>query len=100
MLRGLDTQELGVFDGAVAPGCVGTARLLCTHQRSGRALLHFAGVAAFEGDEYYKVDVQARLEDETSVPATMYVWHARCVISARRSLGSSPACNLLHFACE
>jgi len=39
-------------------------------------------VAAFEGDEYYKVDVQAQLEDETSVPATMYVWHDRCVISA------------------
>ncbi len=37
-----------------------------------------AFLAAFEGDEYYKVNVRPQLEDASSVDAIMYVWHERC----------------------
>ena len=38
----------------------------------------FICLAAFEGDEYYKVTVTPQLSDATTVDALMYVWHERC----------------------
>ena len=83
VLHDLNAQELDVFDGAATPSSGWTALPASAHLPHCR-VSHSVTAAAFEGDEYYKVDVQARLENETSVPATMYVWHDRCVTCALR----------------
>ncbi|KAK9839630.1 hypothetical protein WJX81_001733 [Elliptochloris bilobata] len=63
-----------IFPGAQPAGPEDEVSGLVLHDLSAQELDVFD---AFEGDEYYKVNVRPQLSDATSVDAFMYVWHER-----------------------